>query len=57
MAKKNSLTEKNDAQLMEHVMKQREELRSLRFVASFFYLISIGPNAGNGMSFSSTMLT
>jgi len=34
MAKKTSLTEKNDAQLKEHLAKQREELRTLRFTAA-----------------------
>lgn len=34
MAKKQSLTEKNDAQLMEHLAKQRDELRTLRFASA-----------------------
>jgi ribosomal protein L29 len=34
MAKKNSLQDKNVAQLKEHLAKMREELRSLRFSAA-----------------------
>ncbi len=34
MAKKTTLTDKNEAQLQEHLMKQREELRTLRFIAA-----------------------
>ncbi len=34
MAKKLTLSDKNEAQLKEHLMKQREELRTLRFVAA-----------------------
>ncbi len=34
MAKKISLIEKNEGQLKEHLMKQREELRTVRFIAA-----------------------
>lgn len=34
MAKKLILSDKNEAQLKEHLMKQREELRTVRFIAA-----------------------